>query len=46
MELSTGDLFHIYAAGTPGWVAQGNYTGGWIIMDRDDPTQIIQRSKT
>ena len=27
VSLSTGDLLHIYAAGTPGWVANGNYTG-------------------
>jgi len=31
------------AAGTPGWVAQGNYTGGFIILDKNDPTKIIQR---
>jgi len=44
VQLSTGDYFHIYAAGTPGWVANGNYTGGFIILDKDDPTKIIQRS--
>ena len=26
VELSTGDFLHLYAAGTPGWVANGNYT--------------------
>ena len=44
VKLSTGDYFHIYAAGTPGWVAKGNYTGGWLILDGDDPTRILQRS--
>jgi predicted GH43/DUF377 family glycosyl hydrolase len=44
VQLSTGDWLHIYAAGTPGWVPEGNYTGGFIILDKDDPTQIIQRS--
>jgi predicted GH43/DUF377 family glycosyl hydrolase len=44
VQLSTGDYLHIYAAGTPGWVANGNYTGGFIILAKDDPTQIIQRS--
>lgn len=44
VELSTGDYFHLYAAGTPGWVANGNYTGGWIVLDANDPTVILQRS--
>jgi predicted GH43/DUF377 family glycosyl hydrolase len=43
VQLSTGDYLHIYAAGTPGWVANGNYTGGFVILDKDDPTKIIQR---
>ena len=69
-----------YAAATPGWVANGNYTGvcvclgggvqnraflraihrfvhptrdahffqslaGWIILDKNDPTKIVQRSE-
>lgn len=71
-----------YAAATPGWVPNGNYTGegegvaageggdgkrtllraidcfvhsllsctlqspaGWIILDKDDPTTIVQRSE-
>lgn len=25
-------------------MAHGNYTGGWIIMDKDDPTVLKQRS--
>lgn len=32
VQLSTGDYFHIYAAGTPGWVANGNYTGTKLIF--------------
>jgi hypothetical protein len=46
VQLSTGDYLHLYAAGTPGWVANGNYTGGWVIMDKDDPTKIVAKSKT
>lgn len=37
---------NILRAGTPGWVANGNYTGGWVILDQNDPTAILQRSKT
>ena len=44
VQLSTGDYLHLYAAGTPGWVANGNYTGGWVIMDKDDPTRIVAKS--
>lgn len=44
LQLSTGDWLHFYAAATPGWVPNGNYTAGFIILDRDDPTRIIQRS--
>ena len=43
VRLSTGDYLHIYAAGTPGWVANGNYTGGFVILDSADPTKIVQR---
>eukprot|EP01051_Picozoa_sp_SAG22_P015085 SAG22_NODE_1922_length_3307_cov_1.973504_3_plen_480_part_00 len=43
VELESGDLLHFYAAATPGWVANGNYTAGYIILDKDDPTRIIQR---
>lgn len=42
--LSTGDYIHLYSAGTPGWVPNGNYTGGWVILDKDDPSIIKQRS--
>jgi len=44
VRLSTGDYLHIYSAGTPGWVANGNYTGGWIVLDGNDPTILKQRS--
>jgi predicted GH43/DUF377 family glycosyl hydrolase len=44
VQLTTGDYFHLYAAGTPGWVENGNYTGGWIILDGNDPTIVKQRS--
>lgn len=44
--LSTGDYLHLYAAGTPGWVANGNYTGGWVILSGADPSVILQRSTT
>jgi len=44
VQLSTGDYFHIYSAGTPGWVANGNYTGGWVVLDKENPTIIKQRS--
>ena len=43
-ELSTGDLITFYAAATPGWVAHGNYTVGWIILSGTDNTRIVQRS--
>jgi len=46
VKLSTGDYLHIYAAGTPGWVANGNYTGGFVILDGADPTRIVQRGAT
>ena len=36
-------MLHFYAAATPGWVANGNYTAGYIILDKDDPTRILQR---
>lgn len=44
VQLSTGDWLHFYAAATPGWVPNGNYTAGYIILDKDDPSKIIQRS--
>ena len=43
VRLSTGDWVHFYAAATPGWVDNGNYTAGFIVLDRDDPTQVVQR---
>jgi hypothetical protein len=42
--LSTGDFLHLYSAGTPGWVDNGNYTGGFIVIDGTDLTRVIQRS--
>jgi len=45
MKLSSGDWLHFYAAATPGWVAHGNYTAGYIILDGDDPSRIVQRSQ-
>ena len=29
---------------TCSWVSNGNYTGGWLILDKDDPTIIKQKS--
>ena len=43
VRLSTGDWVHFYAAATPGWVPNGNYTAGYIILDKDEPTKIVQR---
>ena len=43
VQLESGDFLHFYAAATPGWVANGNYTAGYIILDKDEPTKIIQR---
>ena len=42
--LSSGDLLTFYAAATPGWVPNGNYTVGWLILSSNDPSVIIQRS--
>ena len=44
-ELSTGDLISFYAAATPGWVAHGNYTAGFIILDGENPARVKQRSR-
>lgn len=44
--LSSGDYLHFYSAGTPGWVANGNYTGGWVILSGSDLTHVKQRSAT
>eukprot|EP01113_Clastostelium_recurvatum_P030210 TRINITY_DN3660_c0_g1_i3.p1 TRINITY_DN3660_c0_g1~~TRINITY_DN3660_c0_g1_i3.p1 ORF type:complete len:249 (+),score=24.30 TRINITY_DN3660_c0_g1_i3:403-1149(+) len=46
VQLSTGDYFHIYCAGTPGWVPNGNYTCGFVILDKTNPAVIVQRSAT
>ena len=43
VRLSTGDWLHFYAAATPGWVPNGNYTAGFIVLDKNDPRRIIQR---
>ena len=46
----SGDFLHFYAAGTPGWSpaygpgACGSYVAGFVILDKDDPTKILQRS--
>jgi hypothetical protein len=33
VELSSGHLLTFYAAATPGWVANGNYTvGAWLAL--------------
>jgi len=44
VELSTGDYLHIYSAGTPGWIPNGNYTSGWVILDGNNPRMIKQKS--
>jgi len=43
-QLSSGDLITFYAAATPGWVPNGNYTVGFLVLDGQDPTRIKQRS--
>ena len=45
-ELSTGDVVTFYAAATPGWVPNGNYTVGWLVLSGANPTEIVQRSQT
>ena len=45
IRLSTGDYLFFYSAGTTGWVANGNYTGGWLILSGANPTVILQHSK-
>jgi predicted GH43/DUF377 family glycosyl hydrolase len=44
VQLSSGDWLHLYAAATPGWVAYGNYTVGWIVISDADPSKILARS--
>jgi hypothetical protein len=46
VQLSDGNYLHLYAAGTPGWVKDGNYTGGWVILDKDAPEKIVAKSQT
>ena len=43
VQLSTGDWLFFYAAATPGWVPNGNYTAGFLVLDRNNPTRVIQR---
>ena len=49
VQLSTGDWLHIFAAGTQGWgpwgpgEVMGSYVAGFLILDRDDPSKVIQR---
>ena len=48
VQLSTGDWLHLFAAGTQGWSPKGpgqfgKYTAGWVVLDKDDPTLIVQR---
>ena len=49
VQLSSGDWLHIFAAGTQGWGpwgpgrVTGSYTGGFLILDRDDPSVVVQR---
>lgn len=45
-QLSSGDYVTFYAAATPGWVPNGNYTVGWLVLAAHDPTTILQRSQT
>jgi len=44
VQLSSGDWLFFYAAATPGWVANGNYTVGYVVLDNADPTRILQRT--
>ncbi len=34
----------MYNAATTGWIPNGNYTSGWLILDKDNPSIIKQRS--
>ena len=50
VRLSSGDWLHLFAAGTQGWGpwgpgrTQGAYVAGFAILDRDDPSKVLQRS--
>ena len=41
MRLSDGNLLFIYNSATE---AENSYHVGWLILDGDDPTNILQRS--
>jgi len=48
VQLSTGDWLFFFAAGTQGWGPwgpglYGKYVAGWIVLDKNDPTIIVQR---
>jgi len=42
LALSTGDLFFVYNA----WDNAEVYRPGWVVLSRDDPRVIVQRSDT
>ena len=50
VRLASGDWLHFFAAGTQGWGPwgpgrlQGAYVAGFVVLDRDDPSKVIQRS--
>ena len=52
VRLSSGDWLHLFAAGTEGWgpwgpgQSSGSYSAGFVVLDRDDPSVIVQRSVT
>ena len=49
VQLASGDWLHVFAAGTQGWgpwgpgMVMGSYVAGFLILDRDDPSVILQR---
>lgn len=44
VTLSTGDYLHFFSGPTTQNKGRGNYTAGWMILDKDDPTKVLQRS--
>ena len=44
VKLSNGDYLFFYASATPGWIPNGNYTVGWVVLDGKNPTNVIQRA--
>jgi predicted GH43/DUF377 family glycosyl hydrolase len=50
VRLSSGDWLHLFAAGSQGWgpwgpgQSFGSYSAGFAVLDRDDPSVIVQRS--